>query len=276
MSHAPASGVSSNRIAATLPTPRLPTGRRSAAGAATLPTNEAVRMPILRRTARAPRRRPRDVAAVRELRREPRTSTRWNRSTLSMSGCVADASLSSSMSTSLPRRSSPSTPTSPRSRRRGCDHAKDYVAMITDRLGLDTDSFVVELASNDGYLLQYFVERGIPCLGIEPAANVAAAAVEKGVPTDVSFFGVDHAGKMAADGQPRRPRAWQQRARPGSGPQRFRRWHSAHPRTRRHGDDRVPPPPRHARGEPVRHDLPRALLLLLAASAPRRSSQVTA
>ncbi len=79
-------------------------------------------------------------------------------------------------------------------------HAEDYVAMITERLGLGPDSFVVELASNDGYLLQYFVERGIPCLGIEPAANVAASAVERGVPTDVSFFGAEHARKMAAEG----------------------------------------------------------------------------
>ena len=63
------------------------------------------------------------------------------------------------------------------------------------------DSFVVELASNDGYLLQYFVERGIPCLGIEPAANVAAAAVERGVPTDVSFFGVERAKRLADDGR---------------------------------------------------------------------------
>ena len=52
--------------------------------------------------------------------------------------------------------------------------------MITERLGLEPDSFVVELASNDGYLLQYFVERGIPCLGIEPAANVAEAAASAG------------------------------------------------------------------------------------------------
>ncbi len=68
-------------------------------------------------------------------------------------------------------------------------HAADYVAMITDRLQLDSSSSVVELASNDGYLLKNFVETGIPCLGIEPAANVAIAAVELGVPTDVSFFG---------------------------------------------------------------------------------------
>ncbi|HEU5076018.1 MAG TPA: class I SAM-dependent methyltransferase [Polyangiaceae bacterium] len=67
-------------------------------------------------------------------------------------------------------------------------HAEDYVAMITNRLGLDASSFVVELASNDGYLLQYFVKEGIPCLGIEPAANVAKAAEERGVRTDVAFF----------------------------------------------------------------------------------------
>jgi SAM-dependent methyltransferase len=81
------------------------------------------------------------------------------------------------------------------------DHANDYVAMITQRLGLGPDSLVVELASNDGYLLQYFVERDIPCLGIEPAANVAAVAIERGVPTDVSFFGAERAKQLAADGR---------------------------------------------------------------------------
>ena len=68
-------------------------------------------------------------------------------------------------------------------------HAEDYVTMITDRLKLDSKSLVMELASNDGYLLQYFVKRGIPCLGIEPAANVAEAARKLGVETEVSFFG---------------------------------------------------------------------------------------
>jgi hypothetical protein len=67
-------------------------------------------------------------------------------------------------------------------------HAEDYVSMITERLRLDSKSFVMELASNDGYLLQYFVKKGIPCLGIEPAANVAKAARERGVDTQVTFF----------------------------------------------------------------------------------------
>jgi C-methyltransferase C-terminal domain/Putative zinc binding domain/Methyltransferase domain len=80
-------------------------------------------------------------------------------------------------------------------------HAENYVAMITERLNLDSESWVVELASNDGYLLQYFLERGIPCLGIEPAKNVAEVAIAKGVPTDVSYFGVAKARQMAAAGR---------------------------------------------------------------------------
>ena len=80
-------------------------------------------------------------------------------------------------------------------------HVSDYTDMITERLGLGADSFVVELASNDGYLLQYFVKKGIPCLGIEPAANVAKDAEARGVPTDVSFFGEDKGRALAADGK---------------------------------------------------------------------------
>jgi SAM-dependent methyltransferase len=80
-------------------------------------------------------------------------------------------------------------------------HAADYTEMIVGRLGLDTNSFVVELASNDGYLLQYFVARDIPCLGIEPAANVARVAIERGVPTDVAFFDEIKAKSMEAEGQ---------------------------------------------------------------------------
>src|SRR5882672_9413056 len=68
-------------------------------------------------------------------------------------------------------------------------HAKAYTDLIVERLNIGPQSHVVELASNDGYLLQYFVERGIPVLGIEPAANVAKAAMKKGIPTVVRFFG---------------------------------------------------------------------------------------
>jgi SAM-dependent methyltransferase len=68
-------------------------------------------------------------------------------------------------------------------------HAKAYCEAMRARLALDAESLVIEIASNDGYLLQYFVEAGIPVLGIEPAANVAAAAQAKGIETLVQFFG---------------------------------------------------------------------------------------
>jgi SAM-dependent methyltransferase len=80
-------------------------------------------------------------------------------------------------------------------------HAEDYVAMATDRFALGSESFVVELASNDGYLMQYFVRRGIPCLGIEPAANVARAAEERGVRTLVRFFGRELGEELRAEGR---------------------------------------------------------------------------
>jgi hypothetical protein len=70
---------------------------------------------------------------------------------------------------------------------------------MQERFGLDENSFVAEVASNDGYLLQYFVRHGIPVLGIEPAANVAKAAAEKGVPTLVRFFGTQVAKELVAE-----------------------------------------------------------------------------
>ena len=80
-------------------------------------------------------------------------------------------------------------------------HAKDYVDMIVGRLNLGPGSLAVELGSNDGYLLRNFVKKGIPALGVEPAANVAKVAVEKGVPTRVAFFGRKTAEKIVAEGQ---------------------------------------------------------------------------
>jgi C-methyltransferase-like protein/putative zinc binding protein/methyltransferase family protein len=79
-------------------------------------------------------------------------------------------------------------------------HAEEYTAMATTRFGLGPKSRVVELASNDGYLLQYFVRAGIPVLGVEPAANVAKVAEERGVRTLVAFFGPDTAQKLRSDG----------------------------------------------------------------------------
>jgi SAM-dependent methyltransferase len=80
-------------------------------------------------------------------------------------------------------------------------HAEYYCNKMTTRFGLTGKSLVIEIASNDGYLLQYFVRDKIPALGIEPAANVAKAAVEKGVPTVVKFFGTQLAKALAAEGR---------------------------------------------------------------------------
>src|SRR5438876_3970805 len=78
------------------------------------------------------------------------------------------------------------------------EHSKHYTDMIVSRLGLGKSSTVMELASNDGYLLQYFVEKGITAIGVEPAANVAAVAEKKGIRTVVKFFGRDSAKELAA------------------------------------------------------------------------------
>ncbi len=80
------------------------------------------------------------------------------------------------------------------------DHCRRYVDQMVTQLGLNANSEVIELASNDGYLLQFFVERGIPVLGVEPAANVAKVAEKKGVPTIVRFFGRETARELAAQG----------------------------------------------------------------------------
>jgi len=80
-------------------------------------------------------------------------------------------------------------------------HCRRYVDQMIEQLGLTKESSVIEIASNDGYLLQFFVQRGIPALGIEPAANVAKVAESKGVPTIVKFFGVDTARELAAAGR---------------------------------------------------------------------------
>src|ERR1700675_1804126 len=80
-------------------------------------------------------------------------------------------------------------------------HSSNYVDMVSKRFNLGPGSLAVELASNDGYLLQYFLQKGIPVLGVEPAANVAKVAEEKGVSTLVKFFGCQTARQMVADGQ---------------------------------------------------------------------------
>ena len=81
-------------------------------------------------------------------------------------------------------------------------HCEKYCDKMMRRFGLSEKSFVVEVASNDGYLLQYFVQAELPVLGIEPAANVAKVASEKGIPTLVRFFGAQLRGNLAAKGTP--------------------------------------------------------------------------
>jgi SAM-dependent methyltransferase len=84
---------------------------------------------------------------------------------------------------------------------RWVEHARRYTEMIIDRLRLSSQSFVVEIASNDGYLLQHFEQKGIPVLGIEPAANVAKVAITKGIPTLVKFFNDNTARGLAIEGK---------------------------------------------------------------------------
>ena len=81
------------------------------------------------------------------------------------------------------------------------NHARAYVQLMIDRFGFTTESHVIEIASNDGYLLQYFKEKSIPVLGVEPAHNVAQVAEAAGIPTIVKFFGVATARELARDGK---------------------------------------------------------------------------
>jgi 2-polyprenyl-3-methyl-5-hydroxy-6-metoxy-1,4-benzoquinol methylase len=80
-------------------------------------------------------------------------------------------------------------------------HAKDYVDKMVELFKIDAQSYIIEIASNDGYLLQYFVEKGIPALGIEPARNVAEVARKKGIPTESVFFGAETAKRLASEGR---------------------------------------------------------------------------
>ena len=79
-------------------------------------------------------------------------------------------------------------------------HCREYAGRMTASLGLTADSLVVEVASNDGYLLQYFKEAGVGVLGVEPARNVAEAATAKGIPTETFFFGEGTARELASRG----------------------------------------------------------------------------
>lgn len=81
------------------------------------------------------------------------------------------------------------------------EHARNYVDAVSERFGLGSQSHVIEIASNDGYLLQWFAKKGVPVLGVEPAANTAKVAQERGIPTVVQFFGTETAKMLAAQGK---------------------------------------------------------------------------
>ncbi len=83
------------------------------------------------------------------------------------------------------------------------DHVRNYVDMVIPKFTLSKNSLVIEIASNDGYLLQYFLQKNIPCLGIEPATNTAKIAIEKGIETITDYFNVSLAKKLVAEN--RRP-----------------------------------------------------------------------
>ena len=80
-------------------------------------------------------------------------------------------------------------------------HSKRYVEKMIERFGFNSASLVMEIASNDGYLLQYFKENGVPTLGVEPTESTAKVAIEKGIPTDIEFFGVQYANKLLKSGR---------------------------------------------------------------------------
>ncbi|HOD12713.1 MAG TPA: class I SAM-dependent methyltransferase [Candidatus Omnitrophota bacterium] len=80
-------------------------------------------------------------------------------------------------------------------------HSEEYVDKMAKLFGINKSSQVIEIASNDGYLLQYFVKKGVPVLGVEPARNVAKVARQKGIPTESTFFGVETAKRLLAEGK---------------------------------------------------------------------------
>src|ERR1700674_3251378 len=79
------------------------------------------------------------------------------------------------------------------------EHARKYCELMCERFGIGRNSRVVEIASNDGYLLQHFVAKGVPVLGVEPAANVAEVAIKNGIQSVVKFFGTQTARELAAE-----------------------------------------------------------------------------
>ena len=141
---------------------------------------------------------------------------------------------------------------------------------MRSRFALTPASLVSEVAANDGYLLRYVRDAGIPCFGVEPTASTAAAARALGLEIVERFFGVALGQRARRRGQAGRPGRGQQRARPRPRHQRLRRRLHGAAQARRRRDLRVPAPAQAARGEPVRHRLPRALLVPVADARSQR------
>ena len=155
-------------------------------------------------------------------------------------------------------------------------HAERYAEAVIERFGLGAGHQVIEIASNDGYLLRHFRDRGVPVLGIEPARNVAAAAQEAGIPTLVEFFGVELARRLAAEG--RRADLLVANNVLAHTPRLndFVAGIAAVLAAARRRDPRVPPSRAADRREPVRHHLSRALLVLLVHHRRRGLRRATA
>ena len=139
---------------------------------------------------------------------------------------------------------------------------------MCERLSLGPDSLVVELASNDGYLLQHFLPKGIPVLGIEPALNVAEAAVARGVETITEFFGAELGARLARERGHADLVLGNNVLAQVPDINDFAAGVAALLAPGRNRDLRVPAPREARRAPRVRHDLPRALLVLLAPLDP--------
>ena len=143
------------------------------------------------------------------------------------------------------------------------EHARLYVEMIRERLALGPDDLVVELASNDGYLLQHFVGTGIPILGIDPGGQRGASSRGARRADARRVLRAGDRGPARRRGHAREPRHREQRPRAGARSERLPGRREDDAARRRHRDVRVPAPAAPTRRAPVRHDLPRALLVLL-------------
>ncbi len=144
-------------------------------------------------------------------------------------------------------------------------HAKRYAEEMTGRLGLGADSLVAEVASNDGYLLQHFVAAGVPVVGVEPAGNVAEVARDKGIRTEVQFLGAATGAAVAAKYGHADLVAGNNVYAHVPDIRDFTAGLAALVKPDRPGDAGVPAPAAPHRAQPVRHDLPRALPVPVAA-----------